>query len=199
MGPVGVCIRIRRSTVPPPIGGNLGESAFREAALVCLDGLYGFALSLSRDPSIAEDLVQETYARALAARRKAAPESKVRVWLFVILHNIWRNQVRQRRPQRIADDPAEALDVMDTREGPDQELERKRLRARLRQAIAALPESFRQVVVLRCVEGFSYQEMSNILACPPGTVMSRLARGRAMLRQLLRPSLVGLPARERIS
>ena len=71
------------------------EERFREAALQWLNGLYGFALSLSRDASVAEDLVQETYVRALAARRKAAPDENLKVWLFVILHNIWRNQIRR--------------------------------------------------------------------------------------------------------
>jgi len=182
------------------------EARFREAALGWLDGLYGFALSLSRDASVAQDLVQETYVRALGARRKADPESNLRVWLFVILHNVWRNQIRRTRLDRPADDVAALLDVPDGSAGPDQELERKRLRARLREALAALPGAFRQVVVLRCVEGFSYQEIAEIVGCPTGTVMSRLARGRALLRERLRPSLVEAPPggarwprRERIS
>jgi RNA polymerase sigma-70 factor (ECF subfamily) len=174
-----------------------GEESFRDAALVCLDGLYGFALALSRDATTAEDLVQETYARALAARRKAGPDDNVRVWLFVILHNVWRNQLRRR--QLAADDPAALLELQDPAAGPEQALEQKRLRRRLREAIAALPESFRQVVVLRCVEEFSYQEVAAIVGCPTGTVMSRLARGRAMLRRLLRPARVDLRGKARAS
>jgi RNA polymerase sigma-70 factor (ECF subfamily) len=182
--------------------GAPDEARFRDAALGWLDGLYGFALSLSRDPSAAQDLVQETYVRALAARRKADPDSNLRVWLFVILHNVWRNQVRRPRPDQPAADPAVLLEVADGREGPDQALERKRLRARLREALDTLPDSFRQVVVLRCVEGFSYREVAEIVGCPTGTVMSRLARGRALLRERLRPSLVDVlraeaPARRR--
>jgi RNA polymerase sigma-70 factor (ECF subfamily) len=180
----------------PVSPSDFDEPAFREAALRCLDGLYGFALSLSRDPSVAEDLVQETYVRALAARRKAAPQESLKAWLFVILHNVWRNQVRRRRP---TDDPEALLEFADTREGPEQALEHKRLRAHLRAAIAHLPDSFRQVVVLRCVEGFSYQEVADIVGCPTGTVMSRLARGRALLRESLRPALVDAPRREGIS
>jgi RNA polymerase sigma-70 factor (ECF subfamily) len=139
---------------------------------------------------VAEDLVQETYVRALAARRKAAPDQNVKAWLFVILHNVWRNQVRRARPERPNDDPDVILDLADLRAGPEQELERDRLRGRLRDAIAALPDSFREVVVLRCVEELSYQEVAAVVGCPTGTVMSRLARGRALLRQLLKPVLV---------
>jgi RNA polymerase sigma-70 factor (ECF subfamily) len=148
---------------------------------------------------VAEDLVQETYVRALAARRKAAPDDTLKVWLFVILHNVWRNQVRRARPDRPSADPDALADVADGRPGPEQELDRSRLRARLREAIAALPESFRQVVVLCCVEGFSYQEVASIVGCPTGTVMSRLARGRALLRRLLQPFGVGAPARKQVS
>jgi RNA polymerase sigma-70 factor, ECF subfamily len=167
------------------------DHQFREAALACLDALYSFALALSRDPSTAQDLVQETYARALAARKKAEPQSNVRLWLFVILHNVWRNQLR-RRPL-VRDDAALAV-LTDPADGPEEALERKWLARRLGDAIAALPEAFRQVIVLRFVQEFSYQEVASIVGCPTGTVMSRLARGRAMLRRLLRPA-VGLPRR----
>jgi RNA polymerase sigma-70 factor (ECF subfamily) len=178
---------------------NGEEQRFREAAVDCLNGLYGFALSLCRDSAVADDLVQETYARALAARRKANPEENLRVWLFVILHNVWRNQRRRPRPDRPSDHPEILLELPDRRERPDEQLDRERLRLRLRDAIDTLPESFRQVVVLRCVEGFSYQEVAEVVGCPTGTVMSRLARGRALLRERLRPSLAARSPRERIS
>jgi RNA polymerase sigma-70 factor, ECF subfamily len=191
-----VFLSAKEGLVRAPAGD---EERFREAALRWLDGLYGFALSLCRDRSTAEDLVQETYTRALAARRKAAPDENLKVWLFVILQNIWRNQVRRPHVERLMEDPNALLEVADTREGPEKELERKRLRARLRQAIGALPDSFRQVFILCCIEGFSYREVADIVGCPTGTVMSRLARGRALLRRALEPSLVGAPPRERIS
>jgi len=177
-------------------GGSVGtrvegkEQAFREATLACLDGLFGFAMALARDPAVAEDLVQETYLRALSARHKADPSENVRGWLFTILHNAWRNQVRRPSPEPLDDEPEEPRRVASVvwlapPPDPEAELERSRLRQSMGQAIEALPGRFREVVVLRCLEGFSYQEIAGILGCPTGTVMSRLARGRAILRESL--------------
>lgn len=155
--------------------------------MACLDGLYGFALSLSRDREAAEDLVQETYARALAARRRAAPEENLRGWLFTILRNIWKNERRRQRPEATDDIEAVAAAVPDPESDPEAALDRRELRERLHDAMGALPAPFREVVMLRCVLGFSYQEVAGIVGCPAGTVMSRLARARAQLRLRLGP------------
>lgn len=165
-----------------------GDAAFREAAVACLDGLFGFALALSRDRATAEDLVQETYVRALGARRKAPPEENLKGWLFTILHNTWRNERRRRRPEALDATPDVAERLPAGGEDPADSLDRKETRDRLKGAIEALPDPFREVVLLRCVEEFSYQQVAEIVGCPAGTVMSRLARARA----LLRGSLVGL-------
>jgi RNA polymerase sigma-70 factor (ECF subfamily) len=164
------------------------EEVFRQVAVACLDGLYGFALSLSRDRVMAEDLVQETYLRALKARRKADPGENVRSWLFTILHNVWRNEQRRRRPEALEDYP-DMMTVLPSPE-PDPQLafDRAQNRNRLEGAIAELPTPFREALVLRCVEGFSYKEMAEIVGCPAGTVMSRLARARGLLRRALGPS-----------
>jgi RNA polymerase sigma-70 factor (ECF subfamily) len=169
------------------LGNGRSDDEFRQAALACLDGLHGFAYALCRDRSAAEDLVQETYVRALAARRKAAPEENFRGWMFAILHNVWRNEVRRRRPEAIEDTPGLGESLAAAGEDPQERLDSKETRARLRLAIDGLPERFREVVVLRCVEGFSYRDAASILGCPAGTVMSRLARARALLRQRLLP------------
>jgi RNA polymerase sigma-70 factor (ECF subfamily) len=146
-------------------------------------------MSLARDRSTAEDLVQETYLRALSARRRADPAQNLRGWLFTILHNVWRNEVRRPRLEPLGDvsRPARGADVvwLARASDPEVELERGRLIEALRNAIEDLPEHFRAVVVLRGIEGFSYQEIASILGCPTGTVMSRLARGRALVRQRL--------------
>ncbi len=165
------------------MGDEGDDERFRREAVACLDGLYGFALALSRDRSVAQDLVQETYVRALSARRKAAPDENLKGWLFTILHNVFRNEVRRRRPQTLEDAPASSL--VDPRSDPQESLHRKETRERVRRAIDDLPESFREVVTLRWVEEFSYRELASILGCPAGTVMSRLARARALLRRSL--------------
>jgi RNA polymerase sigma-70 factor (ECF subfamily) len=161
------------------------ERAFREASVDCLDGLYGFALSLCRDGVTAEDLVQETYLRALKAPHKAEPGPGFRSWLFAILHNVWRNEVRRRRPSDVVDESVEQLPA----DGPDplESVNRQQAGGRVLNAIEELPAPFREAIVLRCVEGFSYQEMASIVGCPAGTIMSRLARARALLRRSLGP------------
>jgi RNA polymerase sigma-70 factor (ECF subfamily) len=170
-------------------GDGPDDQTFRGAALACLDGLFGFAMALTRDRMAAEDLVQDTYLRALAARRRAEPGEHLRGWLFTILHNAWRNQVRKPRLAALDDtDRARTVLWLAAPPDPEEELRRTRLREAVWQAIAAVPEPFREVVVLRCFEGFSYQEIASILDCPTGTVMSRLARGRALVRQALGPA-----------
>ena len=174
------------------IASDRDEEVFRQVAVACLDGLYGFALSLSRNPVVAEDLVQETYLRALKARRKADPTENVRSWLFTILHNVWRNEVRRRRPEALEDNPDTMSALTSPEPDPQAVLDRVQNRTRLEGAIAALPAAFQQALVLRCVEGFSYKEMAEIVGCPAGTVMSRLARARALLRRSLGPARVPL-------
>jgi len=158
------------------------DGRFRSEVAAHVDGLFGFAVNLSRDRTLAEDLVQETYVRALAARNKPTPEENLRGWLFTILRNVWRNHARRRRPDAIDADleriPSPARD-------PQQVLDGKETTRRLKAAVAALPGPFREVLVLCSVEGFSYKEAAEIVGCPAGTIMSRLARARALLRKSL--------------
>lgn len=161
--------------------GASAEQRFRQAALGCLDGLYRFALALSHDRAVAEDLVQETYVRALGARHKVDADENVRSWMFVILHNVWRNERRRRRPAADEDDLAR----LSTEEDPGQALDRRATGLRLHEAIDRLPAPFREVLLLRCVEELSYKDIARVLDCPAGTVMSRLARARALLKGAL--------------
>ncbi len=167
---------------------HLEENEFRRAALACIDGLHAFALSLSRDRELAEDLVQETYLRGLAARHHPPPGDNIRAWLFTILHNVWRNQ-RRRPPPR----PVEVPEVASPGPGVDVALDEAAAAERVRAAVEALDEPFRATLVLRYGEGLSYHEIASVLGCPAGTVMSRLARAR----QQVRAAVAGDPGLQR--
>jgi RNA polymerase sigma-70 factor, ECF subfamily len=170
------------------------ESDNREHAIVeNLDALYGFAMSLTRNPVDAEDLVQETCVRAIKGLAQRGIENDPKVWLFTILRHVWINDWRRRTkgPQFISlgknRDEGGALEqwLSDERERPDDNLERNLLAETIRTAIARLPAGFREVVILRYFEEFSYRQIATILGCPAGTVMSRLNRARGELNNLL--------------
>ena len=157
-----------------------------------LDGLYSYALVLSRNQAEAEDLVQETCLRALRAMKRLRPDSNVKSWLFTILRNIWLNQLRQRKtaPPMVDLDgdergPERAVDsAKDPYAAYLSELESEQVR----RAIELLPLESREVILLREYEELSYEQIAALLQCPVGTVMSRLARARSKLRDLLTPA-----------
>jgi RNA polymerase sigma-70 factor (ECF subfamily) len=163
---------------------------FSQAALEEIDALYGYALMLTRDQTEAEDLVQETYLRAVRACGELAPNSNLKGWLFVILRHAWLNQIRHTRngPRFIEldDERGEAPDWRaDGHNDPHILYLRKLEREEIREAIESLPTLQREIVVLRDIEGFSYHEIATLLGCPAGTVMSRLGRARNKLRRIL--------------
>jgi len=157
------------------------------------DGLYGYAMVLSRDHTEAEDLVQETCFRAVKAIESLQPGSNTKSWLFTILRNIWLNQVRQRRtaPMIVELDVDESTLAMavEASKDPHALLVSKVERDQVRRAIQQLPDEFREIIVLREYEELSYQEIATLLDCPAGTVMSRLGRARSKLRSLLSGAL----------
>jgi RNA polymerase sigma-70 factor, ECF subfamily len=163
---------------------------FSQAALEHLDSLYGYALTLTHDQTEAEDLVQETYLRAVRAFGQLVPNSNLKGWLFVIMRNAWLNQMRHIRsgPRFVEldgeeDEPAKRADQ--TTDDPHVLYLRKLESEEIRAAINNLPRLYREIIVLRDVEGFSYQEIATMLDCPAGTVMSRLGRARERLRKML--------------
>jgi len=165
-----------------------GESLdFKQAALEHLDALYGFAMTLTRDRIDAEDLVQETYLRAVRAFGGLYPDSNLKGWLFTIMRNVWLNQLRHSKTGPLFVELDSEVPPADMTEGgnPHDALVIKLERDEVRAAIESLPVHYREVVVLRDLEGFSYQEIAGILGCPAGTVMSRLGRAREKLRSLL--------------
>jgi RNA polymerase sigma-70 factor (ECF subfamily) len=153
-----------------------------------LNGLYSYALVLTRNHAEAEDLVQETYIRAMQAMGRLRADSNIKSWLFTILRNVWLNQLRKRRngPQmvemKLGGGVADSI-VEPSKDSHDlyvSKMEAEQVRA----AIQELPIRFREIILLREYEDLSYQEIARVLDCPIGTVMSRLARARAKLRPL---------------
>jgi len=155
-----------------------------------LNGLYGYAMTLTGNPTDSEDLVQETYLRALRAEERLRQDSNVKRWLFTILRNLWLNQLRcVRNNPRFEefDEQTEKLGGVDAEHliSPLDSYLAKLKRGDIKRAIASLPQSYREAVVLRDVEGLNYREIAQVLRCPDGTVMSRLGRARGKLRVAL--------------
>jgi RNA polymerase sigma-70 factor, ECF subfamily len=156
-----------------------------------VDALYSYALVLSRNRTEAEDLVQETCLRAIRAMERLRPDSNVKSWLFTILRNIWFNQLRQwRTAPEIVEldlDGTAPNNAIDTTKDPYATYVSNIEQEQVRAAIQQLSDEFREIILLREYEELSYQEIATVLKCPPGTVMSRLARARSKLRDLLSP------------
>jgi RNA polymerase sigma-70 factor (ECF subfamily) len=179
--------------VPDVIRFRKKESDNGEHAILeNLGALYGFAMSLTRNPVDAEDLVQEACLRAIKGMTQNGLKSDPKVWLFTILRNVWINQWRRRargpeftllEKNRGDDAPLQAL--AEEKDHPEDQFDRAVATGKIRLAISGLPEVFREVVVLRYFEGLSYRQIASILGCPAGTVMSRLNRAKAELRAML--------------
>jgi RNA polymerase sigma-70 factor (ECF subfamily) len=163
------------------------DDAFAAEALSYLDSLYGTALRLTRRPADAEDLVQDTYLKAFRASAQFQRGTNLKAWLFTILHNTFRNIRRHdgRNPVAVDSEVVEHATNPAHEHTPEQLLTRAALDADLQAALDGLPEAFRQAVWLRDVEELSYAEIAEVLGIPPGTVMSRISRGRRALSERL--------------
>ncbi|MFN0098519.1 MAG: sigma-70 family RNA polymerase sigma factor [Gemmatimonadaceae bacterium] len=174
-----------------PAAAALDHDAFSALALTALDDVYRFARSLTRDPSDAEDVVQETYLRAFRSWKTFQAGTDVRRWLFTIARNAFlRSRERGQREVILDDDGAAAADAEQAQEawvrgGLDPILDRTDLGPAIAAALAELPEVYRSAVVLVDLEDQPYEAAAEVLGIPIGTVRSRLFRGRKLLQQRL--------------
>lgn len=191
-----------RASAPATATGNSANkellraeqnARFERDALPYLDALYGAALRMTKNPESAEDLVQETFAKAFTSFHQFTEGTNLRAWLYRILTttfiNIYRKEQRQ---PLISDGEIEEWQIAEAAthtsdQGKSAEVEalEQLPDSDIKIALQELPEEFRLAVYFADVEGFSYKEVAEIMGIPPGTVMSRLHRGRKLLRESL--------------
>jgi RNA polymerase sigma-70 factor (ECF subfamily) len=179
-----------------PDSAGRARQAFEALAQEHLSRLYGFALRLTGEHTAAEDLVQETYVKAYQAFDQFIPDRDARPWLMKILLNTFRDHVRRECHAPTSFHPEDLDAWYQTRwrshrlyardAGPEEQAIARFLADEVAAALADLSPDFRTVVLLADIEGYSYREIAALLECPLGTVMSRLARGRKILRETLR-------------
>lgn len=173
---------MRMAIVPGGAREGAGEDPLEHA-----DALYNLARHLARDAADAEDLVQETYARALRFSHRFQPGTHLRAWLFQILRNTFLTFYRLReREAAVAEDGVPDWDAPMFHDAPDEDSGAMDAHTDLERAMRRLPEEFRTVLLLAEVEGLPLEEVARIMTCPVGTVKSRIFRAKERLRSLLR-------------
>ena len=170
------------------------QAEFEQEVLTHLNSLLGVAVRLARSVPEGEDLVQDTLVKAMRARRRFVAGTNMRAWLLRILTNTFINRYRRGGLEKSVLEGPDADPLADGWVGastmaamrdPESQALRPMVAAEIERALDELPEDFRLAVLLADVEGLSYREISEIVGCPIGTVMSRLHRGRRLLRSRL--------------
>lgn len=174
--------------------GNEALDKFEQTALIYLDELYAAGLRYTRNEKDAEDLVQETFLKAFSNFHRFEEGTNCRAWLFTILTNTFINRYRRKKKER---EILNADDLLPIRQNfhdveksefyqdPEKGVLNKTFSQDMKDSLESLPDEFRSVVILADLNEFSYKEVAHILGCPVGTVMSRLFRGRKLMRKNL--------------
>jgi RNA polymerase sigma-70 factor, ECF subfamily len=164
----------------------LNQKDFETLALPLLDPLYNFARWMCGDGDEARDLVQETFVKALKALPSFREGTNFRAWMFKILRNTFlTSRTGLERRSTVQESEEGFSEVVATQETPELALVRRADTELVRQGIATLPAGFKEVLILADLEELKYQEIADALDIPIGTVMSRLARARKLLRQYI--------------
>lgn len=170
-------------------GPDTLQESFEKTAMIHRDELFAAAIRYTKNERDAEDLVQETFLKAYKNFHRFEQGTNCRAWLFTIQTNTFINRFRRKKKEREILHSQSNQDVFDhfqtVDEGPERNITERALSQDMKNALEALPGEFRSVVVLADLNDFSYKEVAHILECPVGTVMSRLFRGRKMMRRQL--------------
>ena len=166
---------------------------FLHEAVAHLDHLYRVAFHLASQPEEAEDLVQETYARAISSYEQFNLGSNMKAWLTRILYNLFFDRYHEKKRWISVEEVVGGTEALDYSEivptgnpGPEPYALLKELNAKISEALRKLPPDFRVPIILIDMEDFSYAEAAEILSCPVGTIRSRISRGRKLLHKYLR-------------
>jgi RNA polymerase sigma-70 factor (ECF subfamily) len=169
------------------------RESFEREVLAHLDSIYSMALRLARDPEDANDLVQDTVLRAFRFFHQFTPGTNSRAWVLTILFNNFRNGYRKSGREQVSQSEAEFTERLEaeslasdqTRSDPEALAFADVMAPEVTTALNSIPEEFRSALLLVDVQELSYQEVSEVLSVPVGTVKSRVSRGRSLLREAL--------------
>ena len=175
--------------------GQGDRGAFDEIVRRYTRKMINLAYQITSDRDLAEDIAQETFLRAYKSAARYTEIARFSTWLYTIAINLCRNELRRRKfkPYSLEemaereDEGKMRIDIADETHMPDTDLERREITAHVRRAISMVPSKFRVALVLRDIQGLSYEEVVGILGLPEGTVKSRINRGRLRVKEILSP------------
>ncbi|HID94592.1 MAG TPA: sigma-70 family RNA polymerase sigma factor [Candidatus Latescibacteria bacterium] len=168
--------------------GNL--HAFDQLVIRYKRRLLNFVFRFVGDQQTAEDIVQETFLRVYGKRKEYRSIANLSTWMFTIAGNLAKSELRRRKRWRVVsinqDEEGSGIDIADESHRPDEITEEKIRDGYIQEAINSLPPKYREVVLLRDIEGLPYEEIARMIGCPVGTAKSRVNRGRLQLQEKLR-------------